>query len=102
MQMTVQEYAKYKLKMLQKDFLLPLSEVEIERMKSLPNETQMDAYARTLLIKYLKEGKRMIYKIIPTQGHYEVYINGHFYCSTDTWVEAVREIDNYERETVTA
>ena len=53
MKMTVQEYAKYKLKILQKDFLLPLSEVEIERMKSLPNETQMDAYARTLLIKYL-------------------------------------------------
>ena len=40
----------------------------------------------------------MIYKIIPIQGHYEVYINGHFYCSTDTWTEAAKEIEEYKEE----
>ena len=32
-------------------------------------------------------------KIIPTNGYYEVYINGKFYCSADTVVEAANEIE---------
>lgn len=38
------------------------------------------------------------YKIIPVHGHYNVYINGKFYCSADTYNEAEAEIDEYERE----
>lgn len=31
------------------------------------------------------------------RGHYEIYINGKFYCSADTHEEAAREIELYER-----
>lgn len=41
----------------------------------------------------------MKYKIIDVYGHYEVYINEEFYCSTDTYSEAVREINNYPEAT---
>ena len=34
------------------------------------------------------------YKIIHVQDHYEVYINGEFYCSADTVTEAAKEIEN--------
>ena len=37
----------------------------------------------------------MTYRIVPNRGHYEVYINGKFYCSADTRVEAVREVEKY-------
>ena len=43
----------------------------------------------------------MKYKIVDVYGHYEVYINGNFYCSVDTYTEAIREIENYEKEAVT-
>ena len=33
------------------------------------------------------------YKIIATRGHYEVYLNGKFYCSADTYHEAEKEIE---------
>lgn len=33
------------------------------------------------------------YDIIQVNGHYEVYINGKFYCSADTITEATREIE---------
>lgn len=33
------------------------------------------------------------YKIIATHGHYEVFVDGHFFCSADTYQEAVREIE---------
>ena len=36
-------------------------------------------------------------EIIPINGHYEVYINGEFYCSADTYEEAEREIENGNR-----
>lgn len=36
-------------------------------------------------------------KIVPVHGHYEVYINGEFYCSADTPREAEMEIEAYER-----
>ena len=35
----------------------------------------------------------MTTEIISTQGHYEVYIDGKFYCSADNYSEAVREIE---------
>ena len=38
------------------------------------------------------------YSIIHTNGHYEVYKNGKFHCSTDTIIEAVKEIDKEERK----
>lgn len=34
------------------------------------------------------------YKIVHVNGHYEVYIDGKFYCSADTLTEAVKEIEN--------
>jgi hypothetical protein len=37
----------------------------------------------------------MNYKIVAVRGHYEVYINGKFYCSADTPEEAVRDIEDY-------
>ena len=39
----------------------------------------------------------MTYNIINRAGHYEVYINGDFYCSADTIIEATKEIEKYER-----
>lgn len=38
------------------------------------------------------------YNIIPIHGHYEIYINGKFYCTADDLNEAAREIEDYERE----
>ena len=35
-------------------------------------------------------------KIVPVMDHYEIYVNGNFYCSTDTYSEAVKEINNLE------
>lgn len=32
-------------------------------------------------------------KIIRKHDHYEVYVNGKFYCSTDTLTEAAEELD---------
>lgn len=31
-------------------------------------------------------------KIIQTRGHYEVYTDGKFFCSTDSYIEAVNEL----------
>ena len=33
------------------------------------------------------------YQIIAIRGHYEVYLNGKFFCSADTFMEAVKEIE---------
>ena len=33
------------------------------------------------------------YKIICKHGHYEVYYQGKFFCSADTYKEAEREIE---------
>lgn len=35
-------------------------------------------------------------KIIPNNGHYDVYINGEFYCSAETVIEAAKEIENHD------
>ena len=36
----------------------------------------------------------MDFKIEHKGNHYEVYINGKFYCSADTFEEAVKELNN--------
>ena len=36
----------------------------------------------------------MDYRIINNNGHYEVYINGKFFCSADTMTEAIHEAVN--------
>lgn len=38
----------------------------------------------------------MKYNILLKNGHYEVYINNDFYCSCDTFSEAIQEIENYK------
>ena len=40
----------------------------------------------------------MAYKIVQVRDHYEVYINGQFYCSADTWSEAETEIKTYQNQ----
>ena len=37
----------------------------------------------------------MSFRIVPIRGHFEVHINGKFYCSADTWKEADNEIKEY-------
>ena len=37
----------------------------------------------------------MTAKIIPVHEHYEVHIDGEFYCSADTLSEAKQDVDNY-------
>lgn len=37
----------------------------------------------------------MNFNIIPKHGHVELYINGAFYCSADTFAEAIREYNEY-------
>lgn len=34
------------------------------------------------------------FNIIHVNDHYEIYIDGKFYCSTDTITEATKEIEN--------
>lgn len=38
------------------------------------------------------------YQIISKNGHYEVYVNGKFYCSADTIIEAARELESMVEE----
>lgn len=33
------------------------------------------------------------YDIVANHGHYDVYIEGEFFCSADTFTEAMREIE---------
>lgn len=40
----------------------------------------------------------MTYEIKSIHGHFEVYANGEFICSTDTIGEAVKEIESLRRE----
>ena len=40
----------------------------------------------------------MTYKIKRDREHFEVYINGKFYCSADNESEAESEIQNYANE----
>ena len=36
------------------------------------------------------------FNIIPNNGHYDVYIDGMFYCSADSMAEVAKEIENWE------
>lgn len=38
------------------------------------------------------------FEIRPEREHYEVYVNGAFYCSVDTTAEANQEIETYIKE----
>lgn len=40
----------------------------------------------------------MTVNIVPNRGHWEVHINGKFYCSADTFSEAVMEYKKYMNE----
>lgn len=37
----------------------------------------------------------MIVEIVPVREHYEVHIDGEFYCSAETYSEAKQDVDNY-------
>ena len=37
----------------------------------------------------------MTVKIIPVREHFEVHIDGEFYCSADTLSEAKQDIENF-------
>ena len=44
----------------------------------------------------------MNFEILPTFGHYELHINGKYYCSADTFGEALKEYDDYVKERLKA
>ena len=37
----------------------------------------------------------MDFGIIPNAGHYDVYVDGDFFCSADSYNEAVKEIEEW-------
>ena len=47
-EMTLEDYIKEKLRMLQEDFYLKLTEEEINHMRSLTRDIDVDHYAHTL------------------------------------------------------
>ena len=42
----------------------------------------------------------MDYVVKRVRGHYEIYINGKFYCSADNMKEVAVEIEDYYKEHV--
>ena len=44
--------------------------------------------------------REVYWAIFPRMDHYELHINGEFYCSADTYEEAYKEYLEYERNTV--
>ena len=50
---SIKTYRKMKIKMLKKDFMIPLKKEEENRINELETEAAVDRYARTLLLKYL-------------------------------------------------
>ena len=44
----------------------------------------------------------MAFNIVHKHGHVELYINGDFYCSADTFAEALIEYNNYIKERLKA
>lgn len=52
--MSLDEYIEEKLRMLKKDFHMKLTKSEIEHMKGLKNDIQVDNYARDLFRKKYK------------------------------------------------
>ena len=51
--MSLKQYKNEKIRMLTEDFCMPLTESEIEHIRSLKTEIQVDNYVRTLFDKYL-------------------------------------------------
>lgn len=39
-----------------------------------------------------------MYEIVRNKNHYDVYINGVFYCSADNIHEAAQEVEEYEED----
>ena len=39
-----------------------------------------------------------MFQIIQTHGHYEIYYNGNFVCSADSWSEVESEVKSYQQE----
>ena len=37
----------------------------------------------------------MNYEVKQVHGHYEIYIDGNFYCTADNMVEVVEEIEKF-------
>ena len=48
-QMTLKQHIRFKIRILQRDFGISLTDEQIDHMKSLTSEIQVDNYARTLL-----------------------------------------------------
>ena len=48
---TLETYKKDKIKMLQDDFWIPLTNEQIEHMYGLQSEMRVDAYARQLILE---------------------------------------------------
>ena len=53
-QMSFKQYKKYKIRMLTKDFCLPLTKTELLNAQTLKTETQVDQFCVTMLNKYWK------------------------------------------------
>ena len=49
MQMSIADYRKAKIKMLEREFMIPLKEDEREHFATLQTEIAIDRYARTIL-----------------------------------------------------
>lgn len=41
----------------------------------------------------IDSGNLVDFKIVRNAGHYDIYIDGDFYCSADTYNEAVKEVE---------
>ena len=44
----------------------------------------------------------MSFNIVYKHGHVELYINGNFYCTADTFAEAITEYNDYVKERLNA
>lgn len=51
--MTLKQYIREKIRMLTKDFCIPLTEEELDHFATLTTEIQVDNYTRHLFAKYL-------------------------------------------------
>ena len=51
--MSIKAYRKMKIKMLEKDFMVPLTNAEKNHINGLETEAAIDRYARTLLRNHL-------------------------------------------------
>lgn len=52
MQLPIKAYRKAKIRMLEKEFIIPLKQEEKEHFETLQNEIAIDNYARTLISRH--------------------------------------------------